>query len=288
MTETILRVEKLRKQFPGFLLNDVSFSLPTGYVMGFIGPNGAGKTTTIKSILGLVLPDSGSVELFGAEKSDADQSCKQQLGVVMDLPFYADDWTALDAQRALRPFYSRWDEPAFRSLLKQFSIDTGKKVKELSRGMKVKLMVAVALSHDARLLILDEPTSGLDPVARDELLDILRDYMCREDRGVLFSTHITSDLEKIADYITYINDGHILYSGERDALLERYRLVKGGLGDLTAEQKRGVIGLREHMAGFEGLVESAALKTLGANIINEPVTLEEIVIFFNKEGANNG
>lgn len=286
MTDNILSVKDLNKQFPGFLLDNVSFALPEGYVMGFIGPNGAGKTTTIKSILGMVNPDSGAIELFGQPANN--KALMRDIGVVMDLPFYADDWTARDVQSALRPFYKNWDTAAFGAYLVRFAIDTGKKVKDLSRGMKVKLMVAVALSHNARLLILDEPTSGLDPVARDELLDILREFMCESKRGILFSTHITSDLEKIADFVTYINGGKIIYTGERDALLECYRVVKGGPGELNAAQRQQLIGLREHPTGFEALVKAQDIPALPNSALIEPATLDDIVIYFNKGGAHIG
>jgi len=277
-----LEVCGLNKSYDTFSLKDVSFKIPTGYIMGFIGPNGAGKTTTIKSILNMINHQSGKVSLFGLDSKDYAGQINEQIGIVMDSPFYVEDWTAADVEAAVSPFYSRWDGGKYADLLKRFAIDRKKKVKELSRGMKVKLMIAVALSHEARLLILDEPTSGLDPVARDELCDMLSDFVTDENRSVLFSTHITLDLEKIADYITFILDGKIVYTGTKDALLEKYVLVKGGLSEISAEQKKLIIGLREHSTGFDGMTETESIGRLPKSLVFEPITLEEIIICMNK------
>ncbi len=203
----ILEVRGLRKSYKEFALKNVSFAVPEGYIMGFVGPNGAGKTTTIKSILNMVSYESGEIKALGMDaKADA-MTINERIGVVMDTPFYVSEWRVRDVEKALAPFYQGWSANKFASMLKRFGLDPMKRVKELSRGMKLKLMLAAAFSHDARLLILDEPTSGLDPVARDELADILREFMLDETKGVLFSTHITSDLDKLADYITFIRDG---------------------------------------------------------------------------------
>jgi len=277
-----LEVCGLNKSYDTFSLKDVSFKIPTGYIMGFIGPNGAGKTTTIKSILNMINHQSGKVSLFGLDSKDYAGQINEQIGIVMDSPFYVEDWTAADVEAAVSPFYSRWDGGKYADLLKRFAIDRKKKIKELSRGMKVKLMIAVALSHEARLLILDEPTSGLDPVARDELCDMLSDFVTDENRSVLFSTHITLDLEKIADYITFILDGKIVYTGTKDALLEKYVLVKGGLSEISTEQKKLIIGLREHSTGFDGMTETESIGRLPKSLVFEPITLEEIIICMNK------
>lgn len=206
-----------------------------GYIMGFIGPNGAGKTTTIKLILNMLAKDGGTIQVFGQDSVLREQDIKERIGVVMDKPFYVEDWTLATVGKSLSPFYQRWDSKKYSTMLSQFSLDPKKKVKELSRGMKMKLMIATALSHGADLLILDEPTSGLDAVARNEFMDILSGFIADENKAILFSTHITADLEKIADYITFINDGKILYSDTKDNLMEKYQIVKGGLGSLTLE-----------------------------------------------------
>jgi len=289
----ILEVRGLCKTYDSFTLNDVSFDLPYGYIMGFIGPNGAGKTTTLKLILQVIKSDSGNVRLFGRDGGDANTAGvdaagagaiepNESIGVVMDAPLYLDDWTIADVEKAVSPFYNHWDKPTFSHLITQFRLDRKKQVKELSRGMKVKLQIAVALSHDAQLLILDEPTSGLDPVAREEICDLLREFITDENRSVLFSTHITSDLEKVADYITFILGGSIMYTGTKDDLLSKYARVTGGLHDLSESQKTLVIGYREYGTGFEGMTETENISMLPADVLVEEISLDEIIIFMNK------
>ena len=197
-----IEVHNLTKKYKGFLLDNISFAVPSGFICGFIGQNGAGKTTTMKLMLDMALKDGGDIELLG--RSNDDVSVKEDLGVLFDQPYFQEDWTPIDIEKAMRPFYKQWDSAAFHQYLQKFSLNPKQKYKTLSRGMKMKLGMAVTLSHDAKLLLLDEPTSGLDPVMRDEMLDIFREYMVGENKSVFFSTHITSDLEKIADYIVYI------------------------------------------------------------------------------------
>lgn len=278
----ILEVRGLCKNYGSFMLNNVSFDVPSGYIMGFIGPNGSGKTTTIKSILNMINYQSGGIKLFGLDSRENADIISEQIGVVMDTLFYSNDWTSAMVEQAVSPFYSQWNTEAYAKMLKKFDIDKKKKVKELSRGMKVKLMMAAALSHDAKLLILDEPTSGLDPVARDELCDMLSEFVADENRSVLFSTHITADLEKIADYITFILDGRIVFTGSKERLLENYVLVKGGLNEISSQQKKLIIGLREHGTGFEGMAETENIGKLSKNLLTEPITLDEIIIYMNK------
>ena len=279
MCNNIMEVRGLSKNYGGFVLNDLSFDLPAGYIMGLIGPNGAGKTTTIKLILQALKSDAGSVKLFGSEVSDVEN---EQIGVVLDAPLYVEEWTIADLEKALAPFYQKWDQQVFADLLKQFRLNKKQKIGELSRGMKVKLQIAVALSHHAILLILDEPTSGLDPVAREEIGDLLREFIADENRSVMFSTHITSDLEKIADYLTFIMDGRIVFTGAKDALLEKYARATGGLADVNEEHKKSLIGYREYGTGFEGMVEVGDLKKLPASVLLEELNLEEIIIFMNR------
>jgi len=213
-----LDVINLRKEYSGFTLQNVSFSLPTGSIMGFVGENGAGKTTTIKSILNLINYNSGEIRAFGKilDKNNA----RDGIGVVTDTTPYNEKWRINDVEKIASLFYRQWDKAQFNTLLGKFSLNKNMKVGELSKGMSVKLMLAVAMSHNAKLLILDEPTSGLDPVARDELCGILLDYVRPGDRSILFSTHITSDLEKVADYITCISNGRILFSSPKETLLK--------------------------------------------------------------------
>ena len=281
----ILEVSRLRKSYGSFTLDDVSFEVPRGYIMGFIGPNGAGKTTTLKIALNITRRDSGGVGVFGRE---SDLSQNEDIGVVMDTPMYVDEWTVRDVEKALSPFYRQWDSALFAEYIRRFGLEHKKKVKDLSRGMNVKLQIAAALSHHAKLLMLDEPTSGLDPVARDEICDLLREFVADETKSVLFSTHITSDLERTADYVTFIMDGAIVFTGAKDDLLEKYTRVAGGLSDINTEQKKLIIGCREHGEGFEGMVETASIGKLPKGVLAEEISLDEIIIFMNKGAKING
>ncbi len=279
----ILEIRELEKHYDQFSLRKVSFSVPKGFIMGFIGPNGSGKTTTIKCLLGLTKYDAGEIELFEQVRETLDAAINEEIGVVMDSSFYVQDWSVDDVEKAVSLFYSKWDARQYDRLLKRFRLNRKKKVKELSRGMKVKLMLAVALSHDAKLLILDEPTSGLDPSARDEICELLGEFVMDEEKSVLFSTHITSDLEKIADYITFILDGKVVYTGLKDDLIERFICVKGSLSELTTDQKRLMIGTKKHPTGFEAMVEVSNLVHLPSTLLTERITLDEIIVFMNRE-----
>lgn len=279
----VLEINNITKDYKKFKIDNISFNLPKGYIMGFIGANGAGKTTTIKLILNMIKRDSGEIKVFGLDNIREEERIKEQIGVVFDECYYLEDWTLNDVEKALSMFYKNWNSSIYEKYLKEFNLARDKKVKDLSRGMRMKLMIAVAFSHEAKLLILDEPTSGLDPVARDEFLDILRDYIEDEEKSVIFSSHITSDIEKIADYITYINNGKIIFTGEKDEFLEKYCIIKGGKEDITESQKKEIIGLRIHSTGFEGLIELKKAVGFSSKVIIEKASLDEIMIYMNKE-----
>jgi len=266
-----------------FAVRDVSFSVPKGYIMGFIGPNGAGKTTVIKLLLRIKRRDAGSVTMFGKDEMQNDD-----VGVVMDLPNFPGEWTLSQVERGLSPFYKSWDGERFAQTLKKFELDTKKTVTELSRGMQVKLQIAIALSHNAKLLILDEPTSGLDPVARDEVCELLQEFVEDGERSVLFSTHITSDLEKIADYVTMILGGRIRFTGTKDSLLDAYTRVTGGANDITEAEKEMVIGYRKHSAGFEGIIETTNKNKMPSSVLTEAPSMEEVIVFMNRGFKANG
>lgn len=278
-----IEIKNVTKRFKKFTLNDVSFELPKGYIMGLIGPNGAGKTTTIKLILNMLKRDSGTIKVLGLDNIDDESKVKEEVAVVFDQPYYIDEWNLNDVEKAVGMFYKKWDGKVFDSYLKRFGLSRSKKVKDLSRGMKMKLMIAVAFSHNAKVLILDEPTGGLDPVARDEFIDLLGEYIQDGERSVIFSTHITSDLEKIADYITFIRKGKIIYTGTKDELLEKYCIIKGGNDDIILSDKKNIIGLREHSTGFEGLIDVENLRGFSTHVITEKATLDDIVVYMNKE-----
>jgi len=213
MIDNYLEIKGVSKAFPGFMLNNITFTLPKGYIMGLVGPNGAGKTTTIQLVLNMLEKDAGEILVFGKDNIKNENTVKQEVGVVFDTIFYVDSWTITDTEKAVSIFYENWNHGAYSEMIRRFDLPAGKKIRDLSRGMQMKLMLACAFSHNAKLLILDEPTSGLDPVTRDEFLEILQEYIKDGERSVLFSTHITTDLERIADYITLINRGDIFIQG---------------------------------------------------------------------------
>jgi ABC-2 type transport system ATP-binding protein len=283
-----LDIEGLTKTYPQFALDKVSLTLPMGYIMGFVGQNGAGKTTTIRLILNMANRDAGAIRVFGLDNTRDEMKVKQTIAAVFDEIFFVDSWRVREVEAALRGFYSAWDAPAFASYLRQFDVQPDKRVKDLSRGMKMKLMLAVAMSHGARLLVLDEPTSGLDPLARDELLDILQAYIADGDKSVFFSTHITTDLERIADYITLIEAGKVLYTGTKDGLLEHFTLVSGAVEDLTEALRASLIGLTQTRTGFTALALTQTIKTLPATMSAEEPTIDDVIIHVGKDGGRHG
>lgn len=279
--EYILEVDKLRKSFPGFALKDIDIKLPKGYVLGFIGPNGAGKTTTIKLIMNLLRADQGEVKIFGLDHTTYEQDIKERIGFVYDENYYYEEMTPLELKRVIGTFYRDWDDKVFHTYLSDFKLPLSKPLKNFSKGMKTKLSLAFALSHRAELLIMDEPTSGLDPVFRSEILDVLRDFMSDENKGILFSSHVTSDLDKIADYVCFINEGEIVLNCSKEELLEQYAVVKGERKVLNEELRRELVGLRVSDFGFSGLTCRAPLiRTLVKDsVIIERPTLEDIMLY---------
>ena len=234
----VLTVKGICKSYPSFTLKEVSFALPQGTVMGFVGRNGAGKSTTLKSILGLVHPDKGQVTFMEQDVAQNEQYMKENIGVVLGgIDFYAQKKikTITDVTRR---FYPNWEEEKYRHYLSLFGLDETKRVRELSDGMRVKYLIALALSHQAKLLILDEPTSGLDPVSRDELTELFRAIVADGSRSILFSTHITSDLEKCADHITFIKDGEIFYTGAKADFLTEYAHLGTTLEEIIVAAER--------------------------------------------------
>ena len=282
--DTILEVKNLRKNFKDFTLKDICFSIPKGFIMGFIGPNGAGKSTTIKLIMNLLKKDGGEIKIFGLDHIQHENEIKNRIGFVFDENCFYEELTVSEMKRVVSAFYKNWDDSQFCKYLKEFNLPAKKKIKQLSKGMKMKFALAIALSHQAELLIMDEPTSGLDPVVRNELLDILAWIIQDENKGILFSTHITSDLEKIADYITLIDKGRIILSRTKDELLDNYGIIKGGRDVLTSGLEKNVIGIRESKFGFEALVDDRrkADKIFKGQILIEKPSLEEIMLYYTR------
>jgi len=284
--ENSLEVRGLGKRYDRFALADVSFSLPRGYIMGLIGPNGAGKTTTLKLILDLLRRDSGEIRVFGLDPAVHGAEVRSRIGFVHDEPrFYRHLTVAANASLVGR-FYRTWEPAAFRRLAGAFGLPVDKRFGALSRGNRTKFALAMALSHKAELVLMDEPTSGLDPVFRRDLLDVLTDLLQDERTSILFSTHITSDLERIADHVTLIQEGRIVFTAAKDEILERWGLVKGG-PDLADSLPPGLVrGIRRGPHGFEALTDDAAAarRLLGPSVLVEKPTLDDVVFHTTRRG----
>ncbi|MCM1992385.1 ABC transporter ATP-binding protein [Oceanirhabdus seepicola] len=277
----ILEVNNITKDYGKFKLDNVSFSLDRGYVMGFIGPNGAGKSTTIKMIMNLIRRNSGEIKVFGKDNIESEKEIKEKIGFVYDECFYYQELSLKDNAKIISRFYKNWDNKKYKELIDRFNLIEKKKVKQLSKGMKMKFSLAMALSHNAEFLIMDEPTSGLDPVFRSEILDLLYEEIQDDKKSVFFSTHITSDLEKIADYITFINNGKLVFSKEKDEIMETYSLVRGGKEILNSTLKNDFISIKENSFGFEGLTTNS--REIQSNfkdkVIIEKASLEDIMLY---------
>lgn len=286
----ILELINVSKTYQDFSLRNINLSLKPGYIMGFIGPNGAGKSTTIKLIMGLIKKDAGEIKIFGMDQSRHELAVKERIGFVYDENFFYEELTIEEMKNMVRAFYSKWDEALFQRYLKEFELPKNRRIKELSKGMKMKFSLAVALSHDADLLIMDEPTSGLDPLVRRELLEILQTFIQNEQKSVFFSTHITSDLEKIADYITIINHGQILLSTTKDELLDEYCLVKGSKELLNEINRKHLVAVKEHRFGFEALARNRRdfNRLYGGSVLIEKPSLEDIMFYTVHGGETHG
>ncbi|MBU3100868.1 ABC transporter ATP-binding protein [Clostridium sp. DSM 17811] len=256
--------------------------------MGFIGPNGSGKSTTINLIMNLIKKDSGNVKIFGLDNIKSEKNIKQRIGFVYDETYCYENLKLIEMKNIISRFYKNWDNNAFNKYLLDFNLPKNKKIKELSKGMKIKYSLAIALSHKAELILMDEPTSGLDPVFRSELLQILRFIIQDENKSIFFSTHITTDLEKVADSITFINKGKIVFSDSKDDILEKYKIVKGDRSLITDNIKREFIGINENSFGFEALTDNAERikKVIGKDILIERASLEDIMVYTVKGGRN--
>ncbi len=283
MTENILEVKNLTKDYGDFRLNELAFTIPRGVIMGLIGENGAGKSTTINCILNEIQKDSGDILVFGKDNITEEIAIKGKLGVVFDENHFPDIFTPMEIGQYMAGIYRGWDWSAYRQFLDKFELPKDKKIKDFSKGMKVKLAFAVALSHNAEFLILDEATSGLDPIIRDDILDILLDFVQDEAHAVLVSSHITSDLEKIADYITFIHKGALIFSHRKDDLIDNYGIVSCGASIFDSLNKADVIAYRKEDYQFKVLVKDRhkVAKEYPKAIV-EPAAIEEIMLFHVK------
>lgn len=277
-------VTKERKDFS---INDVSFTIPAGYITGFIGPNGSGKTTVIQMMMNILQIDAGDIKLFGTNHRD--HSTKQNIGFVYDDLYMYEEFNIKKMKAFISPLYDNWNEQLFEMYIKQFNLPLGKKIKHFSKGMKMKCSLLFALAHEPDFIVMDEPTAGLDPVFRRELLDILQGLMVRENQTIFLSTHITTDLDQIADHIIFINNGEILLEQSMEVLREQFHIVKGNKDMLDADTRTLFIGVQETGAGFQALFkgDTALFNAFKEDLVILPATLDDIMFFYSKGVLTN-
>ncbi len=284
---TILDVSGLKKTYKDFTLSDVSFSLQQDCITGFIGVNGAGKTTTLRAILNLISKDSGKIKIFGKDMQINEKELKNRIGIVLDDGCFYDELSMSEMKSIIAPAYSTWSEQDYKAYMERFNLNPHQKISALSKGMRMKFALALALSHNADLLIMDEPTSGLDPLIRSQLLEILGDYMNQGGKSVFFSTHITSDLDKIADILILIDNGKILFEEEKDILIDNHRLVKGDKKYLNEETRKLFLNIQESGFGFSGLTKQLDLvqKSMSDILVERP-SIEDIMLGYIEGGKS--
>lgn len=284
---TILNVSGLKKIYKDFTLSDVSFSLQQDCITGFIGVNGAGKTTTLRAILNLISKESGTINFFGKDMQTNEKELKNRIGIVLDDGGFYDELSMSEMKSIIAPAYSTWSEQDYRAYMERFNLNPHQKISALSKGMRMKFALTLALSHNADLLIMDEPTSGLDPLIRSQLMEILTDYMNQGGKSVFFSTHITSDLDKIADMLILIDNGKILFEEEKDTLIDNHRLVKGDKKYLNEETRKLFLNIQESSFGFTGLTKQLDLvqKSMSDILVERP-SIEDIMLGYIEGGKS--
>ena len=278
-----IELTNVSKKYDGFSLDNINLQVPSGCIMGFVGENGAGKTTTLKAILNLIRLDGGKINVLGMDSTKLPKKVKSQIGVVFDGSNLHDNLRAIDINHIMRNIYYNWDESAFYKYLGQFNIPKAKLLKEYSRGMKMKLSIAIALSHHSKLLILDEATSGLDPMVRDEILDIFLEFIQKEDHTILLSTHIISDIEKIADYVTFIHKGRIIFSQTKDELIYQHGIIHCSKEDAKRIDSSYIVGLRENSFAVDVMIRNkdAFLRQYRQFSIDK-ASIEDIMLFTSR------
>lgn len=281
--QNIIEISGLTKSYRPFALQDISFSVPGGSIMGLVGENGAGKTTTIKLLLNEVKAEQGTIRIFGMDHKKEERKIKSEIGVVFDDCYLPAEFHASHVSNMLSQFYPHWDEPLYQQYLQQFDLPKEKKIKDFSKGMRMKLSIAAALSHHPKLLILDEATSGLDPVVRSEILDLLLDFIQDETHGVLFSSHITADLERIADYVTFLHDGKVILSESKDELLDSYGVLKCSSEQLQKLDPKILLRTRQNKFGCEALIQNrSAIAKQHPNLVVDPASIDDIMVFYGR------
>lgn len=278
---TVIEMKGVSKSFNGFSYKNVDLQVKKGFITGFIGANGAGKSTTIKLMLNLLKPDAGEIKLFGMDYRTNEKAIKQRIGFVHDTNLFYEGLNLKDVRRIVGPAYKRWDDKAFYNYVERFELPLNQALKTFSKGMQMKASLAVALSHDAELIIMDEPTSGLDPIFRRELMDLLQELMTNDDKTIFFSTHITSDLERVSDYVAFIHEGKLIFNHSAHTLEEQYKLVKGSVDLLDADTKQAFINVQSNATGFEALTNNRreVEEVFGDSVVIEPASLEAIMYY---------
>lgn len=278
-----LAIKKLKKSYNDFTLEIKDLEVKTGFITGFIGPNGAGKTTTIKAIMGMCNIDEGDITVFGENPLEKIK-VKEDIGYVGETSGFLEESKLLNIKNSISIFYSNWDEKIYINLINKFKLDENKVYKELSKGKKKQFELVLALSHHPKLLIMDEPTANLDPIVRNSILEIIQDYMDKDNLTVFYSTHLTSDLDKCADYIVFLHDGKVVLQGEKDLIIEKHSLVKGKNELLDEESRMEFVSVKEKYFGFEGITsdKDKAYEMFGNEAVYEKPTLEDIMLYYTR------
>ncbi|WP_078578388.1 ABC transporter ATP-binding protein [Salipaludibacillus agaradhaerens] len=286
--EHVVEIENVTKNFKGFSVKNINLQVKQGFVTGFIGANGAGKSTTIKMMMNLLKPDVGRVKVFGLDYKTHEKAIKERIGFVYDGNVFFEGLNLKDIKRIVGPAYKQWDDTLFYHYVKQFDLPLNKRIKTFSKGMQMKASLAIALSHHAELIIMDEPTAGLDPIFRRELLDLLQEIMVDGNRTIFFSTHITSDLNRIADYLAFINRGELIFHQSIHEATENYALVKGSMDLLDRDTEKALFYVHRAPTGFEALTDNiqAVKKIFGDSVVIEQASLEDIM-YYMKEGIQH-
>ncbi|MCR1848300.1 ABC transporter ATP-binding protein [Paeniclostridium sordellii] len=280
-----IEIRDLSKRLNEFELNIDKLDIKKGYITGFVGPNGSGKTTTIKLIMNMLFKDSGSIKIFEKENDIESLDIKAIIGYVVETPGYMQDSKLKAIKKGISCFYKNWNENIYKRYIKQFKLDENKKYKELSKGQQKKFELVMELSHNPKLIIMDEPTANLDPLVRNEFLDILQEHIEKEDATVFYSTHITSDLDKVADYLVFIFEGKVILYGDKESILENHKIIRGNKELLDIETKKEIISYNENSFGFEGLAKNikSAYEVFGEEVIYDNANLEDILMYYTKE-----
>lgn len=279
-----IEIRNLNKKLNEFELDINKLDIEKGYITGFIGPNGSGKTTTIKLIMDMLFKDSGSIKIFGKESSQNDINTKELIGYVGDVAGYLHEAKLKNIKKSVSVFYKNWDDDLYEKYINQFKLNENKKYKDLSKGQQKKFELVMALSHHPKLIIMDEPTANLDPLVRNEFLEILQEHIEKEEATVFYSTHITSDLDKVSDYLVFIFEGNIILAGDRETILENHRIIRGKNELLDSDTKKELISYTKNSFGFDGLTANVknAYEIFGEEVVYDKVNLEDILMYYTK------